>query len=157
MSVKAAVFRSSAFPAPTRCSGPRCGRPARSWPAPPTTHSSGEGRARAGRPLPSSGTAFLSVCDGDKEAVVPVAAALADLGFSLAATSGTARVLAAAGLVVDHVRKVTEPGEGATVVDLLRRGRCDLVVNTPQGSGARTDGYRIRDAALVARIPASPP
>ena len=62
-------------------------------------------------------------------------------------------MLAAAGLVVDHVRKVTEPGEGATVVDLLRRGRCDLVVNTPQGSGARTDGYRIREAALVARIP----
>nr|MDP9490970.1 carbamoyl phosphate synthase large subunit [Actinomycetota bacterium] len=107
----------------------------------------------AGRPLPASGTVFLSVCDGDKDAVVSVAAGLADLGFSLTATSGTARVLAAAGLAVDHVRKVTESGEGATVVDLLRRGRCDLVVNTPQGSGARTDGYRIREAALVARIP----
>jgi carbamoyl-phosphate synthase large subunit len=105
----------------------------------------------AGRPLPSNG-GVLSSATGTRKAVVPVAAALA-IGFSLAATSGTARVLAAAGLVVDHVRKVTEPGEGATVVDLLRRGRCDLVVNTPQGSGARTDGYRIRDAALVARIP----
>jgi carbamoyl-phosphate synthase large subunit len=40
-----------------------------------------------------------------------------------------------------------------TVVDLLRRKRCDLVINTPQGSGARTDGYRIREAALSARIP----
>ncbi len=51
------------------------------------------------------------------------------------------------------MRKVTEPGSSATVVDLLRRRRCDLVVNTPQGSGARTDGYRIREAALAARIP----
>ena len=51
------------------------------------------------------------------------------------------------------MRKVTEDGEGPTVVDLIRRRRCDLVVNTPQGSGARTDGYLIREAALVARIP----
>ena len=62
-------------------------------------------------------------------------------------------MLAAAGLAVESVRKVTEPGEGPTVVDLVRRGRCDLVVNTPQGSGARTDGYLIREAALVARAP----
>jgi carbamoyl-phosphate synthase large subunit len=55
--------------------------------------------------------------------------------------------------VVEYVRKVTEAGEGPSVVDLVRRGRCDLVVNTPQGSGPRTDGYRIREAALVARVP----
>ena len=48
---------------------------------------------------------------------------------------------------------MTEEGDGPTVVDLVRRGRCDLVVNTPQGSGARTDGYLIREAALVARVP----
>jgi carbamoyl-phosphate synthase large subunit len=107
----------------------------------------------AGRPLPATGTAFLSVRDADKDAVVSIASALAELGFSLAATSGTARTVAAAGFAVEHVRKVTESGEGATVVDLLRRGRCDLVINTPQGSGARTDGYRIREAALAARIP----
>ena len=60
----------------------------------------------------------------------------------------------AAGLEVDEVRKVNEPGEGPTVVDLIRRGRCDLVVNTPGGgSGARSDGYLIREAALVARVP----
>jgi carbamoyl-phosphate synthase large subunit len=154
VSVKAAVFPFQRFPGSDPVLGPEMrstGEVMASAADYPTALAKAE-RA-AGRPLPSSGTAFLSVCDGDKEAVVPVAAALADLGFSLAATSGTARVLAAAGLVVDHVRKVTELGEGATVVDLLRRGRCDLVVNTPQGSGARTDGYRIRDAALVARIP----
>jgi carbamoyl-phosphate synthase large subunit len=101
----------------------------------------------AGRPLPASGTAFLSVRDADKANVVPVAAALAGLGFSLVATRGTAERLAQAGLDVQEVEK------GQPVVDLVRRGRCDLVVNTPQGSGARTDGYAIREAALVSRVP----
>jgi carbamoyl-phosphate synthase large subunit len=107
----------------------------------------------AGRRLPSSGTAFLSVRDEDKAAVVPVAQALAGLGFKLLATAGTARTLAGAGLAVEYVRKVTEDGATPTVVDLIRRGRCDLVLNTPQGSGARTDGYLIREAALIARVP----
>jgi carbamoyl-phosphate synthase large subunit len=107
----------------------------------------------AGRRLPAGGTAFLSVRDEDKAVVVPVAQALAALGFRLLATAGTARTLAAAGLAVEYVRKVTEEGAGPSVVDLVRRGRCDLVVNTPQGSGARTDGYLIREAALVARVP----
>ena len=107
----------------------------------------------AGRRLPTEGTAFLSVRDEDKTAVVAVARALDTLGFKLIATAGTAHTLAAAGLVVEHVRKVTEDGESPSVVDLVRRGRCDLVVNTPQGSGARTDGYLIREAALLARVP----
>jgi carbamoyl-phosphate synthase large subunit len=154
VSVKAAVFPFHRFPGSDPVLGPEMrstGEVMASAADYPTALAKAE-RA-AGRPLPSSGRAFLSVCDADKDAVVPVAAGLADLGFTLTATSGTARVLASAGLAVDHVRKVTERGEGATVVDLLRRGRCDLVVNTPQGSGARTDGYRIREAALVARIP----
>jgi carbamoyl-phosphate synthase large subunit len=108
----------------------------------------------AGRPLPGGGTAFLSVRDADKTAAVPLALALARLGFSLVATAGTARTLAAAGIPVERVRKVGEEGDGHTVVDLVRRGRCDLVINTPGGgSGARSDGYRIREAALAARIP----
>jgi carbamoyl-phosphate synthase large subunit len=154
VSVKAAVFPFQRFPGSDPILGPEMrstGEVMASAADYPTALAKAE-RA-AGRPLPQAGTAFLSVCDSDKEAVVAVAAGLADLGFTLTATSGTARVLASAGLAVDHVRKVTERGEGATVVDLLRRGRCDLVVNTPQGSGARTDGYRIREAALVARIP----
>ncbi len=107
----------------------------------------------AGRPLPAEGTVFLSVRDADKPAAVPVAAALSGLGFRLLATGGTAQALAAAGLAVERVRKVSEQGDAATVVDLIRRGSCDLVVNTPQGSGARSDGYLIREAALVARVP----
>ena len=48
---------------------------------------------------------------------------------------------------------MAEEGDGPSVVDRIRRGRCDLVVNTPQGGGARSDGYQIREAALAARIP----
>jgi carbamoyl-phosphate synthase large subunit len=107
----------------------------------------------AGRPLPTGGTAFLSVRDADKPAAVMIGSALAALGFELVATGGTAHALAAAGLAVIGVRKVGEKGDGPTVVDLIRRARCDLVVNTPQGANARSDGYRIREAALVARIP----
>ncbi|HET8873004.1 MAG TPA: carbamoyl-phosphate synthase large subunit [Gaiellaceae bacterium] len=154
ISVKAAVFPFQRFPGSDPVLGPEMrstGEVMASASDYPTAFAKAE-RA-AGRPLPEGGTAFLSVRDADKDAVTTVAAALAELGFRLAATSGTARTLAAAGLAVDHVRKVTEAGEGATVVDLLRRKRCDLVINTPQGSGARTDGYRIREAALSARIP----
>jgi len=107
----------------------------------------------AGRPLPTEGTVFLSVRDADKPAAVAVATALSGLGFRLLATGGTAQALAASGLAVERVRKVSEEGAAATVVDLIRRGRCDLVINTPQGSGARSDGYLIREAALVARVP----
>jgi carbamoyl-phosphate synthase large subunit len=108
----------------------------------------------AGRPLPSEGTAFLSVRDADKPAAIEIARSLSRLGFRLVATAGTAHTLAAAGIGVEHVRKVTEEGEGATVVDLVRRGHCALVVNTPYGgSGARSDGYLIREAALTARVP----
>ena len=154
ISVKAAVFPFQRFPGSDPVLGPEMrstGEVMASAADYPTALAKAE-RA-AGRPLPDGGTAFLSVRDSDKDAVATVATALAELGFQLAATSGTARTLAAAGLAVDHVRKVTERGEGPTVVDLLRRGRCDLVINTPQGSGARTDGYRIREAALTARIP----
>ena len=107
----------------------------------------------AGRRLPESGTAFLSVRDADKAAAIDVGRQLAALGFELCATSGTARALAGAGLRVTHVQKVAEEGQGPTIVDLVRRGRCDLVINTPAGLGARSDGYLIREAALLAKVP----
>jgi carbamoyl-phosphate synthase large subunit len=107
----------------------------------------GKAERAAGRRLPTRGTAFLSVRDADKPTAVPVAAALAGLGFRLVATRRTADILAKAGLEVEEVDK------GRAVVDMIRRRRCDLIVNTPHGSGARTDGYAIREAALVARVP----
>jgi carbamoyl-phosphate synthase large subunit len=154
VSVKAAVLPFGRFPGSDPVLGPEMratGEVMASASDLPTAFAKAE-RA-AGRPLPTSGTAFLSVRDADKPAVVPVAAALAGLGFKLVATEGTARTLQAAGLEVEQVAKVAQGGE-ATVVDLVRRGRCDLVVNTPVGGSLqRTDGYRIREAALVARVP----
>jgi carbamoyl-phosphate synthase large subunit len=154
-SVKAAVLPFARFPGADPVLGPEMrstGEVMASAADLPTALAKAE-RA-AGRPLPSEGTAFLSVRDADKQASVEVAAELDRLGFRLVATAGTARALADAGVVVEHVRKVTEPGEGPTVVDLVRRGHCDLVVNTPFGDpGARSDGYLIREAALAARVP----
>jgi carbamoyl-phosphate synthase large subunit len=154
VSVKAAVLPFARFPGADPILGPEMratGEVMATAADLPTAFAKAE-RA-AGRPLPVEGTAFLSVRDADKRAVVPVAESLAKLGFRLLATSGTAETLAAAGIAVEQVRKVTEEGRGATVVDLIRRGRCNLVINTPHGSGARTDGYLIREAALVARVP----
>jgi carbamoyl-phosphate synthase large subunit len=154
VSVKAAVLPFARFPGADPVLGPEMrstGEVMATAADLPTAFAKAE-RA-AGRPLPAAGTAFLSVRDADKDAVVGVATQLARLGFTLLATTGTAGVLSAAGLSVQGVRKVTEEGGGPSIVDLIRRGRCNLVVNTPHGSGARTDGYLIREAALVARVP----
>jgi carbamoyl-phosphate synthase large subunit len=155
VSVKAAVLPFARFPGADPVLGPEMrstGEVMASAADLPTALAKAE-RA-AGRPLPTSGTAFLSVRDEDKPATVAVAAALAGLGFEIVATEGTARTLRAAGLEIEEVAKVGDAApDEATVVDLVRRGRCDLVINTPQGSGARADGYLIREAALVARVP----
>ena len=155
VSVKAAVLPFARFPGADPVLGPEMratGEVMASAADLPTAFAKAE-RA-AGRSLPFDGTVFLSVRDADKSAAVPVAAAFAGLGFHLVATDGTARTLRAAGLDIDDVRKVNEPGDGPTVVDLIRRGRCNLVVNTPGGGPEpRSDGYLIREAALVARVP----
>ncbi len=155
VSVKAAVLPFARFPGSDPILGPEMrstGEVMASASDLPTALAKAE-RA-AGRPLPSGGTAFISVNDADKPSVAPIAAALARLGFELVATSGTAATLRAAGLEVEEVAKVADADvTEQTVVDLVRDGRCDLIVNTPQGSGARADGYRIREAAVTGRVP----
>jgi len=101
--------------------------------------------------LPTKGVAFLSVRNADKRAIVLPAKRLADLGFKLLATAGTASVLRRNGVPVEVVRKVHEGPDN--VVDLIRAGEIDVVVNTPLGSGPRTDGYEIRTAAVATDIP----
>jgi carbamoyl-phosphate synthase large subunit len=148
VSVKAAVLPFARFPGADPVLGPEMrstGEVMASARDFPTAFAKAE-RA-AGRPLPSHGTAFLSVRDADKPAIVPVAAALAGLGFELVATGGTAAALRDAGLDVDEIDK------GKPVVDMIRKRRFDLVVNTPEGRNARSDGYAIREAALASRIP----
>ena len=154
VSVKAAVFPFSRFPGADPVLGPEM-RSTGEVMATAADFPSAFAKAEraAGRPLPAGGRVFLSVRDADKDAAVLLGRRLADLGFELSATAGTANALVRAGLKVRRVRKVTESRRGATVVDLIRRRRCDLVVNTPAGLGARSDGYLIREAALAARVP----
>ena len=111
-------------------------------------------RAQAGTgtlTLPRTGTVFLSVADRDKRAVVLVARRLVDLGLTLLATDGTARVLERWGVPVTRIGKVTE-GDDA-IVEGLRDGSIDLVFNTPYGADARGDGLLIRQAAASNGVP----
>jgi carbamoyl-phosphate synthase large subunit len=102
--------------------------------------------------LPVSGRVFVSVADRDKRALVFPVRRLADLGFEVLATEGTADVLRRHGIVPTVVRKHFEGGE--TVVDLILDGKVDMIINTPYGnSGPRVDGYEIRAAAVSRGIP----
>ena len=108
----------------------------------------------AGTRLPRDGTVFLSLADRDKPAGVEVARQLSALGFAIAATKGTAALLARSGVVVDTVvSKVGEDGPGAHALELIENGRVQLVVNTPRGRGPRADGQYIRVAALAHHVP----
>ncbi len=102
--------------------------------------------------LPVKGTIFLSVRDKDKPSVVPLATRLAELGFRLIATEGTAAVIQRAGIPVERVYKVSE-GLRPHVVDRMKNGEVTLVINTPEGRSARMDSYPIRRAAVTLGIP----
>jgi carbamoyl-phosphate synthase large subunit len=101
-------------------------------------------------PLPESGQVFLSVKDSDKAGAVAIARELVTLGFTLCSTSGTARALEAAGL---PVRKLFKLQEGRpTVVDLLKNGEIQLIINTPFGQIPRQDENIIRSQAILRRV-----
>ncbi|MDR7303314.1 carbamoyl-phosphate synthase large subunit [Haloactinomyces albus] len=111
--------------------------------------------------LPTSGRAFVSVANRDKRSMVFPAKRLADLGFDILATGGTADVLQRNGIGCTVVRKHnetaddvgTEAGE-RDVIDLIKAGEVDMVFNTPYGNpGPRVDGYEIRTAAVSRDIP----
>jgi carbamoyl-phosphate synthase large subunit len=97
--------------------------------------------------LPPQGTIFISVANRDKVEVVPIARALADLGYRLISTSGTAKVLRAAGIAVVEIPKIQEGRPN--LIDYMKNDQVDLVINTPSGKGARTDEGQIRVAAVA--------
>jgi carbamoyl-phosphate synthase large subunit len=108
-------------------------------------------QAAAGVPLPREGTAFITVTDADKAGAFAVAQTLHDCGFRIVATRGTAEAIARMGVPVERLNKI---GEGSPhVVDWIERGDVDLVINTPTGVGARTDGHEIRRAAVTHGVP----
>jgi carbamoyl-phosphate synthase large subunit len=111
----------------------------------------GKAQSAAGVELPTEGAVFITVTDTDKPAATQIAARFHDLGFEVIATGGTAQAISSMGVPVTPIKKL---GEGSPhVVDLIRERRCDLVINTPTGSGARSDGYEIRTAAVRHGVP----
>ena len=102
-------------------------------------------------PLPTAGNVFISVKDIDKPNVIAIAREYAQLGFGIIATSGTAGHLAAAGLEVTKVFKVAEGRPN--VLDLVKNGQIQFIINTPSGKTPRQDEVKIRTAALAQRIP----
>ena len=117
-------------------------------------------QAAAYGPLPTTGRVFASMANRDKRTMIFPIKRLADLGFEVLATQGTAEVLRRNGIDARVVRKHYE-GEGPdgeqTTVQLIAAGEIHLIVNTPHGTGGggavRTDGYEIRTAAVLANVP----
>jgi carbamoyl-phosphate synthase large subunit len=105
----------------------------------------------AGLELPQEGTAFISVNDGDKGQAAVLARKLARLGFKLIATFGTAARLREVGLTIENVFKVNEGRPN--VVDFIKRGEIDLIINTPLGRVSHFDEQAIRRAALQYNVP----
>ncbi|MEO1402933.1 MAG: carbamoyl-phosphate synthase large subunit [Cyanobacteria bacterium J06635_1] len=105
----------------------------------------------ASQALPLEGTVFISMNDREKEAVVPIAQALAELGFKLIATAGTRQVLQAHGLSVELVAKVHEGRPH--VIDVIKNREIQLIINTPMGEAAQVDDRSIRRTALDYKIP----
>ncbi len=108
-------------------------------------------QAAAGVPLPRAGTVFITVTDDDKPLAAAIAQQLHDNGFRIVATSGTAQAIARMGVPVQRLNKIAEGSPH--VLDWIERGDVDLVVNTPTGVGARTDGSEIRRAAVAHGVP----
>ena len=106
--------------------------------------------------LPTEGKVFVSVADRDKRTMIFPIKRLADLGFELYATSGTADVLQRNGVKAISVRKQSEgtgPNGEPTIVQMILDNQIALVINTPHGTGSRQDGYEIRTAAVLRGVP----
>jgi len=106
--------------------------------------------------LPTQGAAFVSLANRDKRAAIFPIKRLADLGFRIFATQGTAEVLHRNGVHAEVLRKQHEgrgPDGTPTTVEAIMAGEIDLIVNTPYGVGPRVDGYEIRTAAVTKGIP----
>ncbi len=105
----------------------------------------------SGTQVPRSGTVFVSVRDADKGRILPAIRLLADLGFSILATGGTQRFLVENGIPAERVNKVLEGRPH--VVDSIKNGDIQLVLNTTEGAGALSDSRSLRRAALLHKVP----
>ncbi|MBE3035603.1 MAG: carbamoyl-phosphate synthase large subunit, partial [Candidatus Atribacteria bacterium] len=101
--------------------------------------------------LPTSGKVFISVNDKDKSNIVPIAAALYKMGFKIIATKGTSEIREKHNIKCFSVLKISEGRPN--VLDMMKNREINLIINTPEGSNARSDGYYLRTAAVMANIP----
>jgi carbamoyl-phosphate synthase large subunit len=105
----------------------------------------------AGSVLPTSGTVFISVRDGDKDAVVPAAKMLADAGFQILATSGTHDVLSRNDIPATRIPKLAEGRPN--IKDQIKNRKVQLIINTPTKKGPATDEGKIRAMAVLNKVP----
>lgn len=110
-----------------------------------------KGQAAVGYDLPTSGTVFVSVRDIDKPGLVPVARKFSEMGFQLIATTGTARFLREHSIPVENVFKLREGRPN--VVDHIKNGKIQLIINTSLGKQTSSDSYEIRRTTLVYNVP----
>jgi len=105
----------------------------------------------AGGPLPTSGTVFISVRNEDKQAIVPIARQFQECGFEILATGGTYEALSRAGIEARRVPKLSEGRPN--IIDLIKNGQVQLLINTPTKKGPQTDEGRIRATSVLYRVP----
>ncbi len=110
----------------------------------------GKSQHGAGIDFPTEGTAFLSVREVDRNAIIAVAQSLDELGFKLVATRGTRLVIEAAGIVCGKAQKVQEGRPH--IVDMIKNHEINLIVNTTEGTQAIKDSYEIRREALQEKV-----
>ena len=108
-------------------------------------------QAAAGNPLPGSGNVFLSVCDRDKPAIVPLSRDLVELGYRVYATLGTATVLRGEGIKAHAIFRIS--AGRPNVLDLIEDGEVGWIINTPSGASPRADEIRMRGDAVIKGIP----
>jgi carbamoyl-phosphate synthase large subunit len=105
----------------------------------------------AGTILPTKGTVYISVRDGDKEAIIPVAKAFADAGFDIIATGGTLAVLSKNDIPATKIAKLAEGRPN--IKDFIKNGKVNLIINTPTRKGPQTDEGQIRSLAVLNKVP----
>ena len=101
--------------------------------------------------FPTSGSVFISVNDEDKDAIIDIAKKLSQLGFNIISTRGTGDTLEENGIKCHKVLKIREGRPN--VLDMIKNGEIDLIINTPEGRIARSDGYYLRTAAVLHNVP----
>jgi carbamoyl-phosphate synthase large subunit len=103
--------------------------------------------ANSALPQPGDGHVFVSVAERHKEEVIPIVRALAEMGYKLLATRGTAKALRAAGIAVEELNKLQQGRPN--LIDYMKNKQISLILNTPSGKGSRTDEGKIRSAAVA--------